>query len=61
MPMMPVQITSDVAGTPPKIVKVIHIVGQLDESNDEQAKSIYQVIEANQGLSWFLMSQASNI
>ena len=37
----------------PKIVKVIHIVGQLDESNvDEQAKSIYQVIEANpQGLS----------
>ena len=55
MPMTPIQITiEDVAGAPAgKIVKLIHIVGQLDESNvDEQAKSIYQVIEANpQGLS----------
>ncbi|OGJ42983.1 hypothetical protein A3J23_03630 [Candidatus Peregrinibacteria bacterium RIFCSPLOWO2_02_FULL_48_14] len=53
--MTPVQITiEDVSGAPAgKVVKLIHIVGQLDESNvDEQAKSIYQVIETNpQGLS----------
>ena len=53
--MTPVQITiEDVSGAPAgKVVKLVRIVGQLDESNvDEQAKSIYQVIEANpQGLS----------
>lgn len=53
--MTPVQITiEDVANAPAgKVVKLVRIVGQLDESNvDEQAKSIYQVIEANpQGLS----------
>jgi len=53
--MTPVQITiEDVSGAPQgKVVKLIHVVGQLDESNvDEQAKSIYQVIESNpQGLS----------
>ncbi len=53
--MTPVQITiEDVAGAPAgKTVKLIRIIGQLDESNvDEQAKSIYQVIEAvPQGLS----------
>lgn len=48
--MTPVQITiEDLASPiPGKIVKLIHIVGQLDESNvDEQAKLIYQAIEAN--------------
>ncbi len=53
--MTPVQITiEDINGAPAgKVIKLVHIVGQLDESNvDEQAKSIYQVIEANpQGLS----------
>ena len=53
--MTPVQITiEDVSGAPAgKTVKLIRIVGQLDESNvDEQAKSIYQVIESiPQGLS----------
>lgn len=47
--MTPVQITvEDVAGIPAgKTVKIVRIVGQLDESNvDEQAKSIYQVIES---------------
>jgi anti-anti-sigma factor len=53
--MTPVQITiEDVQGAPAgKVVKLVHIVGQLDESNvDEQAKLIYQILEANpQGLS----------
>lgn len=53
--MTPIQITvEDVAGAAAgKTVKLVRIVGQLDESNvDEQAKSIYQVIEAfPQGLS----------
>jgi len=53
--MTPVQITiEDVQGAPQgKIVKLIRIVGQLDESNvDEEAKKIYQIIEAvPQGLS----------
>ncbi|MFA4814544.1 MAG: STAS domain-containing protein [Candidatus Gracilibacteria bacterium] len=53
--MTPVQITiEDISGAPAgKVVKLVRIVGQLDESNvDEQAKSIYQVIEANpKGLS----------
>lgn len=53
--MTPVQITiEDVSGAPSgKVVKLVRIVGQLDESNvDEQAKSIYQIIEATpQGLS----------
>lgn len=47
--MTAVQITSeDVADAPAgKTVKLVHIVGQLDESNvDEQAKLIYQIIEA---------------
>jgi len=47
--MTPVQITiEDIAGTASgKLVKLIRVVGQLDESNvDEQAKAIYQVIEA---------------
>ncbi|MFA5855212.1 MAG: STAS domain-containing protein [Candidatus Gracilibacteria bacterium] len=48
--MTPVQITiEDIAGAASgKIVKLIRVVGQLDESNvDEQAKAIYQVVEAN--------------
>jgi len=53
--MTPVQITiEDIQGAPAgKVVKLVHIVGQLDESNvDEQAKLIYQILEANpQGLS----------
>lgn len=53
--MTSVQITiEDLSGAPQgKTVKLIRIVGQLDESNvDEQAKSIYSVIEATpQGLS----------
>lgn len=53
--MTPVQITiEDVQGVPQgKIVKLIRIVGQLDESNvDEEAKKIYQIIDATpQGLS----------
>ncbi len=52
--MTTVQITiEDLSGAPQgKVVKLIRIVGQLDESNvDEQAKSIYQVIESGiQGL-----------
>lgn len=47
--MTPIQITiEDVAGAPAgKTVKLVRMVGQLDESNvDEQAKSIYQVIES---------------
>lgn len=53
--MTDVQITTeDMQGAPEgKLVKIVHIVGQLDESNvDEQAKAIYQLIEATpQGLS----------
>lgn len=53
--MTSVQITiEDLSGAPQgKTLKLIRIVGQLDESNvDEQAKSIYQVIESGiQGLS----------
>lgn len=48
--MTPVQITIEdlVPSVPGKLVKLIRIVGQLDESNvDEQAKLIYQTIEAN--------------
>lgn len=48
--MTPIQITvEDVSGAPAgKVVKLVHIAGQLDESNvDEQAKTIYQLIEAN--------------
>lgn len=44
----PVQITiEDVSGAPAGMtVKMVHIVGQLDESNvDDQAKSIYQILE----------------
>lgn len=46
--MTPVQITiEDLAGVPQgKTLKLVRIVGQLDESNvDEQAKSIYQLLE----------------
>ncbi len=46
--MTPVQITiEDVSGLPAgKAAKLIRIVGQLDESNvDEQAKTIYELIE----------------
>lgn len=53
--MAQVQINiEDLAGAPAgKVIKIVHVAGQLDESNvDEQAKGIYQVIEANpQGLS----------
>ena len=53
--MAQVQINiEDMAGVAAgKVIKIVHIAGQLDESNvDEQAKAIYQVIEANpQGLS----------
>lgn len=48
--MTPVQITIEdlSSSVPGKIIKLIHIVGQLDESNvDEQAKLIYQTIESN--------------
>lgn len=38
----------DLAGVPAgKVVKIVHVVGQLDESNvDEEAKKVYQVLEA---------------
>lgn len=53
--MTDVQITAeDVQGAPAgKIVKLVHVTGQLDESNvDEKAKEIYAMIEATpQGLS----------
>jgi stage II sporulation protein AA (anti-sigma F factor antagonist) len=53
--MTQVQITiEDMAGAPAgKTVKIVHVVGQLDETNvDEEAKNIYQVLEAvPQGLS----------
>jgi stage II sporulation protein AA (anti-sigma F factor antagonist) len=53
--MTAVQITiEDLSGAPQgKMLKLIRIVGQLDESNvDEQSKSIYKVIESvPQGLS----------
>lgn len=53
--MTAIQITiEDLSGAPQgKVVKLVRIVGQLDESNvDEQAKSIYKVIESGvQGLS----------
>lgn len=47
--MTPVQITiDDVPGAPAgRVIKLISVVGQLDESNvDEQAKSIYQLLES---------------
>lgn len=47
--MTQIQITpEDVAGAPAgRVVKILHFVGQLDESNvDEQAKSIYAIIES---------------
>lgn len=53
--MTTVQITiEDIAGAPQgKVLKLVRIVGQLDESNvDEQAKTIYQLIDSGiQGLS----------
>lgn len=53
--MTQVQITAeDVVGAPQgRTVKLVHVVGQLDESNvDEQAKSIYALIDSvPQGLS----------
>ncbi len=53
--MTPVQITiEDLAGAPQgKTIKIVRVVGQLDESNvDEQAKSVYQVVDSiPQGLS----------
>jgi len=53
--MTEVQITiEDIAGLPEgRLGKLIHVVGQLDESNvDEKAKEVYALIEANpQGLS----------
>lgn len=52
--MTTVQITfEDISGAPAgKVLKLIRIVGQLDESNvDEQAKSVYALIDATpQGL-----------
>lgn len=52
--MTSVQITfEDISGAPAgKVLKLIRIIGQLDESNvDEQAKSVYALIEATpQGL-----------
>lgn len=52
--MTTVQITiEDLSGAPQgKVLKLIRIVGQLDESNvDEQAKTIYQLLESGiQGL-----------
>lgn len=52
--MTAVQITFEDAANMPagKVVKIVHIVGQLDESNvDEEAKKIYSLIEAGpQGL-----------
>jgi len=48
--MTDVQITfEDLAGLPDgRMGKLVHIVGQLDESNvDEKAKEVYAVIEAN--------------
>lgn len=40
--------TEDITGAPEgKVVKLVHIVGQLDESNvDEKAKEIYKLIES---------------
>ena len=53
--MTQVQISiEDITGAPVgKTVKLVHIVGQLDESNvDEEAKQIYTLIESiPQGLS----------
>lgn len=53
--MTSVQITiEDLSGAPQgKVLKLVRIVGQLDESNvDEQAKTIYQLIDKEvQGLS----------
>ena len=63
--MTAVQITfEDVANMPGgKVVKIVHIVGQLDESNvDEEAKKIYSLIEAGpQGLNIILISLRLNI
>jgi anti-anti-sigma factor len=45
--MTQVQITTEDVAAEGKTVKLVHIVGQLDESNvDDQAKNIYQIIEA---------------
>jgi len=53
--MTQVQVTiEDLAGAPEgKVLKVVHVVGQLDETNvDEEAKQIYALLEATpQGLS----------
>lgn len=52
--MTQVQITiEDMQPAPQgKVVKIVHVVGQLDETNvDEEAKKIYQLLEATpQGL-----------
>ena len=38
----------DVAGTADKKLKIVHISGQLDESNiDEKIKEVYKILEAN--------------
>lgn len=38
----------DILSSPEKVVKIVHIAGQLDESNiDEKIQEIYKVIEAN--------------
>ena len=45
--MAQVQITFEDTQTNNKSAKIIHFVGQLDETNvDEEAKKIYQVIES---------------
>lgn len=47
--MTDVQITvEDMAEAPAgKVVKIVHVVGQFDESNiDEKAKEVYAIIEA---------------
>lgn len=52
--MTQVQVTiEDLAGAPEgKVAKVVHVVGQLDETNvDEEAKKVYALLEATpQGL-----------
>lgn len=47
--MTDVQITVEDMQNPPagKVVKVVHVVGQFDESNiDEKAKEVYAIIDA---------------
>lgn len=47
--MTDVQITIEDMQNPPvgKVVKIVHVVGQFDESNiDEKAKEIYAVVDA---------------